>query len=581
MNAATNAVANLAMPMAPDSPSMLVARFDRLKAARGTFETHWQEVADYALPTMADFNTTRAPGEKRHQKIYDDTAPRALSRFAAAAQSFIAPPNSRYQRIAPRHRELLRIEGVGAFYDDLTDAIYGARSAPRAQFHHGLLASLMQVGAFGNGPGYVAADPKGGVIYSALPLAQVLVELDAHGRPDSWWRKFPLSARQAAALFGAAALPSAIAKALEKTPEQIFQFLHCVYPNRAVDPQFADWRGMAYVSVYIACDGLAELERSGHRSMPYFMARYETAAAEAYARGPCMAVLPSIKMVNGMAKAGLNAAELAALPPLLMSDDAFDVFKLAPAALNPGTLDLQGRPLVQGLQLGSQPQHMLAQMQAAQKAIEDALLVSLFQILVQTPRMSATEALLRSQERGMLIGPMLSRLQGDIFDAITPREIDILDRQGALPEPPAQLLDMAAQMNRAGRIRDARELLAYENVYVGPTQQMIAASDMVNLQQYIEQVVKLGSIFPDAPQSLDPVEIQRLLAQGMFVPARVVKSDRRLAEEEAARRRDQEAAMALGGAEQGAGVIRDLAAARKDVATAALAEVGGAPSGAI
>lgn len=570
----------LAVQSPPDagpylSGAELVARFKRLAATRGTFDSHWQEVSELALPSFGEFTGARSDGDKRHQKIYDDTAPRALSRFAAASLSYIAPPNSRYQRLAPRHRQLLRVEGVGQYYDDLTDALFGARHAPRAQFHHCLLSVLLQVGAYGNGPGFVDADPKGGLIYSALPLAQTYCELDPWGRIDRFWRKIMWTARQAALMFGRDALPAAIVKALDKEPDKKFEFLHCVYPNEKIEQGLADWRGMDYASVYVAVDGNAIVRRAGYFSDPYFMARYETGAGETYARGPCMNVLPSIKLVNAMAKAGINAAELSALPPLLMGDEAFDVFKLSPAALNPGTLDMQGRPLVQGLQLGAQPQHMLAQLQAAQKAIEDALLGKLVQAFEDTPRMSAYEAAARNQERGVLIGPMLSRLIGDVFDRITPRELDMLARQDMLPEPPQQLLDMAGELNHRGRLADARALMAYENVYVGPTQQMIKAGDVVNLQQYIEATVKLGAVFPEATLSLDAEEIQRRLADGMFVPSAVVKSAERMASDAEERRRANDAANLLGGVGAGAEAINKLAQARKAGAQADVIAAGG------
>ena len=43
------------------------------------------------------------------------------------------------------------------------------------------------------------------------------------------------------------------------------------------------------------------------------------------------------------------------------------------------------------------------------RSINDAFLVTLFQILVDSPSMTATEAMLRSQEKGALLAPTSSR----------------------------------------------------------------------------------------------------------------------------------------------------------------------------
>ena len=49
----------------------LVHRFSQLKSTRGTWESHWQEIADYVLPRRADVTTKRARGDKRTEKIFD------------------------------------------------------------------------------------------------------------------------------------------------------------------------------------------------------------------------------------------------------------------------------------------------------------------------------------------------------------------------------------------------------------------------------------------------------------------------------------------------------------------------------
>ena len=43
----------------------LLKRYDRLKAQRQNWESHWQEVADYMQPRKADVTKTRSKGDKR------------------------------------------------------------------------------------------------------------------------------------------------------------------------------------------------------------------------------------------------------------------------------------------------------------------------------------------------------------------------------------------------------------------------------------------------------------------------------------------------------------------------------------
>ena len=51
--------------------AMLVDRFSTLKTTRSTWESHWQEIADYMLPRKADITQQRTRGDKRNQVIFD------------------------------------------------------------------------------------------------------------------------------------------------------------------------------------------------------------------------------------------------------------------------------------------------------------------------------------------------------------------------------------------------------------------------------------------------------------------------------------------------------------------------------
>ena len=51
--------------------------------------------------------------------------------------------------------------------------------------------------------------------------------------------------------------------------------------------------------------------------------------------------------------------------------------------------------------------------------IHDAFLVTLFQILIDTPQMTATEVLQRAQEKGMLLAPTAGRMQAEFLGQLT------------------------------------------------------------------------------------------------------------------------------------------------------------------
>jgi replicative superfamily II helicase len=82
----------------------------------------------------------------------------------------------------------------------------------------------------------------------------------------------------------------------------------------------------------------------------------------------------------------------------------------------------EGRELIKPLPAGS----MIANdklMEMERVIIHDAFLISLFQILVDTPTMTATEVLERAREKGMLLAPTAGRLQAEWLGPMIEREI--------------------------------------------------------------------------------------------------------------------------------------------------------------
>jgi hypothetical protein len=253
------------------------------------------------------------------------------------------------------------------------------------------------------------------------------------------YRVMWLDARQAVQKFGAA-LPEAILRAAEQATQSTrkFEFIHVVTPRTDADPGRIDAMGMPFQSLYIAREEMKQLREGGFRSFPFAVARYTQASGEIYGRGPAQWVLPSIKLLNEQKKTILKQGHRAVDPVLLAYDDGvLDSFSLRAGALNKGGVSAEGRALVQPLPVGN-----IAvgekMMDVEQKIINDAFLITLFQILVDTPQMSATEVLERAREKGMLVAPTAGRLQAEFLGPLIERELALLLTQGLLPPiPPA------------------------------------------------------------------------------------------------------------------------------------------------
>jgi hypothetical protein len=100
---------------------------------------------------------------------------------------------------------------------------------------------------------------------------------------------------------------------------------------------------------------------------------------------------------------------------------------MKPGAINKGGMSADGKPLIGILPTG-QIQVTKEMMDEERSLINDAFLVTLFQILTETPTMTATEVIERTNEKGILIAPTVGRQQSEYLGPMIHRELDLLSR---------------------------------------------------------------------------------------------------------------------------------------------------------
>ena len=278
------------------------------------------------------------------------------------------------------------------------------------------------IGAFGTSCLFTDAfrDPARpeirGLRYRQVYLGELFYAVNHQGQVDKVFRRFKMTLRQLAQKFGEAALPPEFPEKLKLNPEAEHFVIHVVQPNASYEAGTLDNRAFRFSSHYILLEQKHLLQEGGFRTFPYAISRYVLAPGEIYGRGPAMNVLPSINVLNEEKKVILKAGHRAVDPVLLVHDDGIlDGFSLKPGALNSGAVSSDGRPLVHPLPVGDMNigKELLDDERAV---INDAFLVTLFQILVQTPQMTATEVIERAREKGALLSPTMGRFQSEALE---------------------------------------------------------------------------------------------------------------------------------------------------------------------
>lgn len=481
----------------------IIKRFEDAESKRANWVSHWEEIARIILPAYVDSFTnrgtmSRSKGEKRTDEMVDATGALALPKFAAVRESMLTPRNTKWHRLQALDPNMRRNRNAKLWFEEVNEILFRYRYQPKANFAGQNYEVGMSLGAFGTGVMFI--DPLDrrygqGLRYKAVHLAEVFFMENHQGIIDTAIRRFELTARQAAQRFGEEMLPEDIQKAMEneKDRDKPFSFLHCVKPREeedGYDEEQVTQNGMLYVSYYVSETGKKVVREGGYNTFPYAIDRYVQAPGETYGRSPAMMALPSLKTLNEQKKSVLKQGHRATDPVLLAHDDGIiDGFNLTPGSVNFGGVSAEGRPLVHTLPTGN-----IAvgdrMMEMERLVINDAFLITLFQILVETPAMTATEVLERSREKGALLSPTMGRSQTEYLGPMIERELDVLSQQGLLPEMPQVLLESMAE---------------YEAVYDSPLSRAQRAEEATGLMRLVDWTTQSIQITGD-PSALDWID---------------------------------------------------------------------------
>ncbi len=501
---------------ADDQATELLRQAADLEQARSQLDTHLEEIASRVLPSHAGTFLTQGqnvnPGAKKNDLMYDATAALSLTKFAAVLEDLLTPRNSKWHRLVPTDKALLRNRQARDWYEQAADLLFAYRMAPKTNYSDQKQMDYLQVGAFGTSALFIDKLAGGpGLRYKSCHLADIFIRENHQGMVDTVYRRIRWTARQAVQMFGDL-LPPEITDAAGKTPDKEYVFWHCVEPRKDFDPQRVDYKGMPWASYYVSVTGKKVLREGGYQTFPYSIGRHVVAPGEVYGRSPAMMVLPNIKVLNEQKKTLLKQGHRAVDPVLLMHDDGIlDTFSLKPGAMNAGGVTAAGQPLVHALPVGNLPL-MKDLMEDERHIIRDAFYVTLFEILVQDRReMTATEFLGRAREKGILLAPAMGRQQSEALGPQIDREIDLLMQQGLLPPMP-QI------------IKDARG--EYKAEYDSPMSRAARAEEAMGFIQWAESLLKIATESQN-PAALDWIDIDAAapeLADIRAVPLRWVRT---------------------------------------------------------
>ncbi|HEE0490820.1 TPA: phage tail protein [Klebsiella pneumoniae] len=544
---------------------------EQLTNDRSSFDPHWRELSDFINPRGSRFLVTDVNrDDRRNTKIVDPTATLAARTLSSGMMSGITSPARPWFKLATPDPDMMDYGPVKLWLEVVQRRMNEVFN--KSNIYQSLPLLYASLGNYSTGAMAVLEDDSDVIRTMMFPIGSYYMANSARGSVDTCFRKFSMTVRQLVMEFGLNNVSDSVKGMWDSgNYESWIEVIHAVYPNIDRDTAKLNSKNKPVKSVYYEVGGDSDklLRESGFDEFPIMAPRWEVNGEDVYGSScPGMIALGQVKALQLEQKRKSQLIDKATNPPmvgpsslrnqrvsLLPGDITYidqvtgqDGFK--PAYLvNPNTADL------------------LADIQDTRQIINSAYFVDLFMMLqnINTRSMPVEAVIEMKEEKLLMLGPVLERLNDECLNPLIDRTFSIMARKNLLPPPPDVLQGMPLRIEYISVMAQA--------------QKSIGLSSLSSTVGFIGQLAALGKTEAldklDADQAIDAFAEMSGSSPTVIVPQEQVEQIR----EQRAQQQQQQQMVAMGmAAAQGAKTLSEAQTADPSVLTA-LSNAAGAPAG--
>lgn len=515
----------------------ILTRWGTLKKECEPYMTQWLEISEHITPSRGRFliGKNRNESRSRWNRIVDSSAVRAANILAAGLMSGMTDPSSQWFALTTGTPNLDEAQAVKVWLDQVQRIMEMAFT--RTNTYQALHQGWRDVGTYGVMAMVIAEDDR--EVFHCYPLSvgEYAIGVDDRGVPDTLYRRFIMTAAQLVARFGRSKLSADVLRNFDAGQvDHEYKLIHAIEPR--FDRQYGkrDSRNMPWRSVIIQIDsdGTKDgiLEESGFNEFPCVVGRWGASASDVYSEeSPGMVALGDVRQLQHEQKQKGNSIDYIVNPPLIMptaardNEDDFEpggrIYLDAPA---------QKDAVQSAWQVQMDINALRQDIAEVQQRINQAFSVDMFLMLSgqQMGKMTATEVAERHEEKLMMLGPVLSRLNNEVLKPLIERTFSILYRAGQLPPAPPELAGV--------------ELSIEYTSMLARSQRAIRAN---SLDQFLQRIGQVAQFDPNVLAKIDSFRIVDEYADYLSVaPSVVVPTEQAQQKIEAQQQAQQQAQQA-------------------------------------
>ncbi len=405
-------------------------RYERAKSKRENFVPLFEECYEYSLPQRESFYHETI-GQRRDDKIFDETAVVGVQEFASRLQSGLVPNFARWADLTagsevPKEQR----DGVNNELDEVTEYVFEV--IQNSNFAQEVHESFMDLAV---GTGVLVCeegDAVHPVSFSAIPLPHVILDTGPDDKIDHVYRERKgIRFDQLPILYPKAQLNPQLQSMMTNSADKTTTVLELICRDYSVKNQEAY---LSYAFCMTTNTVIYTKAMKGIGSNPFICFRWSKCAGEVYGRGPLINALSAIKTTNLTVELILENAQMAISGVYQMEDDGVinpDTINLVPGSIIPKAMGSAGLQPIQAAGDFNVAQLILSDMRLN---IKRALYNDMLGNPDRTPA-SATEVAERMADLSRRIGSAFGRLQAELVQPVLQRVIYILKKQGRIEVP--------------------------------------------------------------------------------------------------------------------------------------------------
>jgi hypothetical protein len=454
---------------------------------RESYVPHWQDINKHVRPRSAKFCTKQGGrGDKRNQSIINNTATMSSETLASGMMSGVTSPARPWFKLSTGDPELDKIESVKTWLHDV--AISMREVFAKSNLYTELPLVYADLGDYGISAMTALENDDSTVRFQHMPIGSYAIATDEDGRVDTIVREWQMTVRQLVQKFGKENCSAAVQAMYDNNQMgQWIEVAHIVHRNKDHDPKKLSAKHKKYCSIYMERSGNGRseesitgfLRESGFDEFPVMCPRWSVTGEDPYGNSPAMNALGDIKALQVYEKRAAQMIDKGANPPM----SAPSSLRNQRASLLPGDVTYvdvnQGQ---QGFQPVYEPnptwltaleQKILKHETRIKRAFYEDLFLMLANMDGVQPR-NQLEIAERKEEKLLQLGPVMDRLNDELFDPLIDRTFDIMVKNsipdwnagnpGMLPIPPDELQNVKLKVEYTSIMAQAMKKVALGDV---------------------------------------------------------------------------------------------------------------------